>query len=109
MRWLTWLYEEGEIWPDSGTITGRHEPLPHNEVRLRGAVRGESVLSTVFERGKRVTASPSIHDVRRRACDQIASLPDEFRRLRNPEIYRVMLSERIGMLKEEMLSTPDLA
>jgi nicotinate phosphoribosyltransferase len=83
--------------------------LPHNEVRLRGAVRGESVLTTVFDQGTRVDGAPSVHDVRRRACDQIASLPDEFRRLRNPEIYRVMLSERIGMLKEEMLRTPDLA
>jgi len=48
-------------------------------------------------------------DIRERAQRGIASLPDEFKRLRNPEIYRVMLSESVGRGKAELLENPDLA
>ena len=60
------------------------------------------------ENGRRTVASPPIETVRRHVLDQIAALPDEFKRLRNPEIYRVILSEGLGQLKEEMLQNPDM-
>jgi hypothetical protein len=44
--------------------------------------------------------------VRGHALGQIAALPDEFKRLRNPEIYRVLLSQRIGALRDDMLENP---
>ena len=48
-----------------------------------------------------------ITEIRDRALAQIKSLPEEFKRLRNPEIYRVFLSEATGDLKEGMLENPD--
>ena len=59
--------------------------------------------------GHRTVPQPSISDIRQRTLSQIGSLPDEFKRLRNPEVYRVLLSETIGRWKEDMLENPDLA
>ena len=52
-------------------------------------------------------ALPPIADVRQHAQDQIAALPEEFKRLRNPEVYRIFLSESIGVQKEALLENPD--
>jgi nicotinate phosphoribosyltransferase len=95
--------------PGQGTITGRLRTHPHLTARLHGACRAVDLLQTVFAGGRRVVGSPPIRAIRQQAIDQIAALPDEFKRLRNPELYRVLLSERMGELKEEMLEKPDLA
>ncbi|MBI5091012.1 MAG: nicotinate phosphoribosyltransferase [Candidatus Hydrogenedentes bacterium] len=99
------LHEEPQ--PADGVIPGRSRTQPHLEVRLRGAVRSEDLLEVVFEGGRRVGKAPSIHAVRQRALDQVAALPEEFKRLRNPEIYRVNLSPEVGKMKEELLKNPD--
>lgn len=103
------LYQQDEPWPARGAIPGYRRTQPHMETRLRDAARGEELLKVVFEQGKRVAPQPDIHEVRRRALSQIGALPEEFKRLRNPEIYRVILSPATGQLKEEMLKNPDWA
>lgn len=106
------LHEVGEDWPkgvDNGYIIGRRRTMPHLSVRIREAARGESLLQTVVEDGQRAAESPGIHEIRRYAREQIAALPDEFTRLRNPEIYRVVLSQRVGEMKEELLNSQDMA
>lgn len=102
------LYQVGEPWPAKGTIPGRRRSLPHVASHLPNAVRSEVLLQTVFDCGKRVVESPPIADIRRRAHNQIDTLPEEFKRLRNPEIYRVILSRATGELKKEILEKTDL-
>jgi nicotinate phosphoribosyltransferase len=94
--------------PDTRTITGRHRVHPHLVARLGGVLQGVDLMQTVFADGRRTAPSPSVHDIRKHALDQIAALPEEFKRLRNPEVYRVLLSEAMGRLKEEMLENPDV-
>ena len=89
------------------SIVGRHRTRPHQHMRLSGVSYGTGLLEPVFEEGHRITPSPSIETIRKYAQSQIAQLPEEFKRLRNPEVYRVMLSECMGKLKEEMLENPD--
>ena len=106
------LHEVGEDWPeavDNGYIVGRRRTMPHLSVRIREAVSGESLLQTVAENGRRTVDTPPVSGIRQRAQEQIAALPGEFTRLRNPEIYRVVLSQRIGDLKEELLNAPEMA
>lgn len=100
---------EGEEWPKSGRIIGRQRTHPYLNGRLNEATSAVDLLQPVLENGKRTTPSPSIHEVRRQAQNQIASLPEEFKRLRNPEIYRAILSQGLGKLKAEMMENPDLA
>ncbi|HNR33962.1 MAG TPA: nicotinate phosphoribosyltransferase [Candidatus Hydrogenedentes bacterium] len=99
------LSDEPSPAPD-GTVAGRHRIHPHITVRLAEARRCEDLFQTVFENGRRTAQTPPIQSIRGRVLDQIARLPDEFKRLRNPEVYRVLLSGAVGRIKEEMLENP---
>lgn len=104
------IYRAGEPWATSGVITGRHRVRPHHEAHLpEPAARAEPLLQPVFRDGHRIGETPDIQATRTRAQAQIASLPEEFKRLRNPEIYHVLLSPDIGAMKDAMLDNPDLA
>lgn len=94
------LYRRDEEYLSEGTIRARLQLQPFLGGEIRGAAHAEELLKLVFEKGKRVGADPSIHEVRAHATAQIASIPDEFTRLRNPEVYRVLLSEAVGREKE---------
>ncbi len=67
------------------------------------ASRCEDLLVTVMAGGKRVAPAPALADIRARAGEQVASLPEEVRRLRNPEIYAVGLSPRLAAEKLRMI------
>jgi nicotinate phosphoribosyltransferase len=71
----------------------------HNVSYLRG-VEGwsacEQLLQVVMRQGVRVAPSPSLEAVRERARRQIVALPEEVRRLRNPEYYTVGLSPALA-------------
>jgi len=102
------VYDPDETWPASGTIVSRRRTTPHLSTRLFDAQRSEDLLQPVFEAGRRLVPSPPVAAIRQRALDQIAALPEEFKRLRNPELYRVMLSESVGRVKAEMIERPDM-
>lgn len=100
------MYLDDETWPVQGRIEGRMRALPHHRHLLDGAARAESLLQPMFRGGKRVSPPHPINELRNRAREQIAALPEEFKRLRNPEIYQVLLSNRIGVLKDHLLTDP---
>lgn len=97
------MFQMDEPWDEPAALKVRDERHPHRTTKLTGAVRGEELLQPVFSDGKRLAPAQSIHDIRARAQEQLRMLPEEYKRLRNPQIYRVELSERTGDLKEEML------
>jgi hypothetical protein len=69
---------------------------------LKGVNRAasrEELLQPVMVDGERIGPSPSLEEIRSRAQQQIASLPEEVRRLRNPEIYTVGLSPELAAVK----------
>lgn len=99
------LYEYDEMIPESGAIVGHHRTQQNVHARLRDTRRSESLMEAVFRDGRRVGTAPGIDDIRARAMAQIVALADEFKRLRNPEIYKVMLSERIGHAKMKLLES----
>jgi nicotinate phosphoribosyltransferase len=67
------------------------------------ATRYESLLQPVMRDGVRVGKSPSLEEIRARTREQVASLPEELRRLRNPEIYSVGLSPRLAAEKVRLV------
>ncbi len=79
------------------------QPVPfverHDVSYLRG-VEGwssyEELLHVVMREGVRVTPGPSLEEVRERARRQVAALPEEVRRLRNPEYFAVGLSPALA-------------
>jgi nicotinate phosphoribosyltransferase len=101
------MFVEGENWPVQGTVVCRQRTHPHLNARIPGAASARELLQPVVEKGRRLEPAPPIDQVRARALEQIGALPDEYKRLRNPEIYRVLISQRLGQLKAEMLQNPD--
>jgi nicotinate phosphoribosyltransferase len=71
--------------------------------QLDGVARTEEILLPVFAGGRRLRSSPSLPEVRQNSRDQVSSLRDEFRRLRNPERYTVGLSPALARLKAELI------
>lgn len=96
------LHSERETLP----VPGSGETIPyadrHDLFFLKGVRRAtgrEELLRPVMVDGKRVGPSPTLEETRIRAQEQIASLPEEVRRLRNPEIYTVGLSPELAAVK----------
>lgn len=67
------------------------------------ASRCEELLSPVMKDGYRVSGPEPLEQIRERARTQVAALPEELRRLRNPEIYAVGLSPRLAAEKMKMI------
>jgi nicotinate phosphoribosyltransferase len=103
------LYLHDEDWPRTGNIPARDRVQTNRRVRIQDAARGEALLETVFESGQPLAEAPDIASIRDYAQRQIAALPDEFKRLRNPEIYTVVSSDSLASLREQMLQNPEQA
>jgi nicotinate phosphoribosyltransferase len=70
---------------------------------LKEAARFEVLAQLHVENGKRLIPPVPVSEIRARAKAQIATLPDEMKRLRNPEIYTVALSLKLAKVKEELI------
>lgn len=103
------IYLDGEATYTSGPVRGRSRMWPHRTVQASVPARSEELLQPVVVDGRRLHASPPIQEIRARALSQISALPEEFKRMRYPQIYDVMLSEGLGTLKDQMLTNPELA
>jgi nicotinate phosphoribosyltransferase len=63
----------------------------------------EDLLVPILRRGELVYAPPSLHDVRRRAAEQMDKLHPTIRRLDNPHAYPAGLEQRLCDLRTRML------
>ncbi|HZJ03359.1 MAG TPA: nicotinate phosphoribosyltransferase [Thermoleophilia bacterium] len=70
---------------------------------LEGAATAESLLQPILVEGVRVHEHKPLALIRERAQREISLLPDEYRRLRNPERYTVGLSPKLARVKAELI------
>jgi len=101
------LFEDGEAIPERGEIRGFHRNQPHIPQKIKNAAKAQPLLEIVFKNGRRIRPPVPVHQIRERVQEQIQSLPEEYKRLRNPQIYDVMLSENVGKLKERLIANPE--
>lgn len=101
------MYLEGEEYPQSGLIPTRSRLFPHIPQKLEGAVYAEPLLKEVFYNGNITIPLESVQNIRERVRKQISGLSEEYKRLRNPEVYRVYLSPRLGDLKNQIWQNPE--
>ncbi len=101
------LYLDDETWPQNGNIEGRAQKHPHAARRIENAAAARLLLEPVFHNGKRLAPTRSLTAIRDYSLEQRALLPEEYKRLRNPEIYRVLLSPKLGEMKDRMLINPE--
>lgn len=95
---------EHEELPNNGRITGMERESMTRRYLLDNVASRRPLLQQVMKEGRRTNENESLEDIRHRAQSQIGSLFEEFRRLRNPEIYRVVLSPRLAELKRGMIA-----
>lgn len=62
------------------------------------------LLVPIFEKGSRVCASPSLHEIRQYCAEQVDTLWEEVLRFEYPHNYYVDLSEKLWQAKQDMLS-----
>jgi nicotinate phosphoribosyltransferase len=80
------------------------DPLdPTKRKRLSGEMPYEELLVPVFRSGARVYESPSLEAIRARAAAQLATFHETHRRLKNPHIYPVGLSQPLHERKTRMI------
>jgi nicotinate phosphoribosyltransferase len=86
-------------------ITLRH-PMDHSQMRTLPSAavsQIEPLLTDVMVAGKVVMERPSIEQLRQRRLDDVARLDPGVRRLVNPHIYHVSLTQKLWELKEELI------
>ena len=59
----------------------------------------EPLLECVMRNGRRLVASPSLPDLQQHARDQLARLPEPYRRIRHADTYRVEVSDDLRRLE----------
>ena len=64
----------------------------------------KELLIPVFINGKQVYNSPSLEEIRNYCNDEVDSLWDEIKRMINPHVYYVDLSQKLWELKQSMLN-----
>ncbi len=97
------MYIRGEKYLKKGTIRGKRLTQPELDSIIENVSYSKSMLNKVFENGKRNTKSTELKAIREYASKQIESLPEEYKRLTNPEFYKVILSKFVGDLKYKLI------
>lgn len=97
------LYLHSEIIPADKDVIGLDRQRFHRAYRLRNISGSRELPELYMKKGKRIVPPESLKDIRNRAHQQIAALPEELKRLRYPEIYPVALSPRLAKSKENLI------
>jgi len=96
------LYMIDEPDPEPGEITGVDRDRFHEETSLQAeCVR--PMLEKFMENGKRMADYPGLQAIRERCLEEIERLPEEMKRLRNPEVLPVLLSPQLAAIKQRLL------
>jgi nicotinate phosphoribosyltransferase len=85
-----------------------HHPSKHTSFRTLGkeAISEiEALLITVLEEGELAYEFPSIEEIRERRQTDVSQLDPGVRRLMNPHIYHVSLTERLWQLKQDSIES----
>lgn len=98
---LIYLRSEGE-YDESKPLTITH-PTERWKTTIFEDYTLRKLLVTVIENGKLVYELPTLKSIKAYAEKEIASLSDEHKRLDNPHLYKVDLSDELYSLKSDML------
>jgi nicotinate phosphoribosyltransferase len=81
------------------------EPMKFRRLERDNITEVESLLVQILEEGKRVYAPETIEAMRERRLADVARLDPGVRRLMNPHIYHVSLTESLWKLKQELIAS----
>lgn len=88
----------------SGELVRAHHPMYEYMKKVyRPPYTAEEMLVPVFVNGRQVYETPGLEKLRDRAMQGMAALEPEYKRFRNPHIYKVSLSDTTYRTKKELL------
>jgi nicotinate phosphoribosyltransferase len=97
------LFLDDEI-HDPGKPTRAYHPIyPHIYKAYPPNFEREELFIPVFINGKRVYNPPPLVEIQENTKRNINRLGTEFKRLQNPHLYHVSLSEKLFRMKQELL------
>lgn len=77
---------------------------PLRRKRVSSPTRCEPLLAPVMEKGSRLHPPESLEVMRKRRVDNLDRLDPSYKRLVNPHVYKVGVSQALWRLKEELLN-----
>lgn len=101
------LYLDGETIDDSKPLTIFHPMHTWKKMTLRDFYHKE-LLVPVFVKGQLVYDKPSIRDIAAHLVDEKATLWPAFKRMVNPHVFHVDLSQRLWKMKQRLLDEWDV-
>jgi len=97
------VYDEKVVVDENNPIT-IFDPIATWKRKTFDNVEVRPMLVPIFQGGKCVYESPSIHDIRKFCLEQVDLLWDEVKRFENPHRYYVDLSQKLWEIKNQMLA-----
>ncbi|MGQ9801399.1 MAG: nicotinate phosphoribosyltransferase [Candidatus Saccharicenans sp.] len=79
-----------------------HPFEPGKSLDLR-AYRDEPLLDKVMEKGRRIRPQPEVKEIASYARKRLAQLPPEHKRFEYPHVYKVGLSQKLLVLRNELM------
>jgi nicotinate phosphoribosyltransferase len=101
------LYLDGETIDDSKPLTIFHPMHTWKKMTLRDFYHKE-LLVPVFVKGRLVYDKPSIRDIAAHLVDEKATLWPAFKRMVNPHVFHVDLSQKLWKMKQRLLDEWDV-
>jgi nicotinate phosphoribosyltransferase len=98
--------EEGEL---EEAIAGKrpvrfnHPATEYSHFTLSDYASAKKILAPVMKEGKVIGGERSLQDIQEYRRKEIESLGKTYRRLLNPHIYKISLSDRLKKIKTDMI------
>ncbi|MDQ7783636.1 MAG: nicotinate phosphoribosyltransferase [Desulfomonilaceae bacterium] len=97
------LAEVDEPLPTGEPVRAHHPMYDYMKKTYKQPYRAEEVMVPIFREGRQVYELPSLEEIRQRATRQVESLEPEYKRLPNPHLYKVSLSDKLHKIKRDLL------
>ncbi len=102
MRGDVIFLDEEEI-PEQRWFRAHHPMYTHITKRYPKHFKRRELLAPIFQKGKLIYKSPSLHKIREHAQKNLKELDDAYKRFRNPHTYHVSLSPFLFKTKQRLL------
>jgi nicotinate phosphoribosyltransferase len=97
------LLREDEDVDGSQPLTACHPMYPHICKTYKAPFEGEQLLVPIFLNGELVYERPNLKEIQANTLTNLERLEPEYKRLTNPHIYKVSLSEKLNRVKDRLL------
>lgn len=87
-----------------------HHPTDHTKLRVlkkEDVSKAEPLLNTILDHGKLVYEFPTIEELREKRRSDMDALDSGIKRIVNPHIYHVSLSDELWNLKEKLIESSE--